>query len=219
MKFNDYLSKVSATTAVSQLFLMIMVASLIVNVLLASKVAFTTERVSDYFYPPGINKTFWVEDNNVSKEYLDQSAIFFTQLMYNGTPATIEGQQAELRKYVAPELYSALDKELRVTAVNMKNSNISTYFTSMYVGSDEATKSATIDGEFVAIQGNTVVQRSQRKIEIKFKFSGGKLVIERFADVSAVDPATKAVPNQPSNSEVNSQNAAGSANNQSMESK
>lgn len=184
MKFNAYFEKLSALTSVKTWVLMVTSLSLICNVFLSMKVAFTTDRVQTIITPPEITKTFWVDQEKVSKDYMDQMAVFFAQLMYNATPATIEAQQNELLKYVSPELYSSLENELRVTARTMRQTNVSSWFVPSFIGSDEKTKTTVIEGVFTATQGKEVLQQSQRKIELKFAYNAGKITVVGFRDLA-----------------------------------
>ena len=187
MKYSAYFEKLSALTSVKAWILMVVSVSLICNVLLCIKVAFTTDRVQTILMPPEINKTFWVDQEKVSKEYMDQMAIFFAQLMYNATPATIEAQPNELLKYVSPELYASLESELRVTARTMRQANVSTWLVPNFIGSDEKTKTTVIEGVFTVTQGKAVLQQSQRKIELKFAYNAGKITVVAFKDLAKIN--------------------------------
>lgn len=184
MKFTNYFEKLSGLTSLKSWILFVATLSVATNLLLAVKVVFTTDRVRDVLVPPEIKKSFWIDDSKVSKDYLDQMAQFFAYLMYSSTPQTVDTQHTELLKYVSPELYSALDSELRVTARTIKQTNVSTSFTPSFIGSDENAKTSVIEGEFLVTQGKDVIQRSQRKIEIGFDFKGTKIVVTGFKDLS-----------------------------------
>jgi len=184
MKFTNYFDKLSGLTSLKSWILFLTTLSFITNLLLGVKVVFTTDRVREILVPPEIKKSFWIDDNKVSKDYLDQMAQFFAYLMYSSTPQTVDTQHTELLKYVSPEFYSALDSELRVTARTIKQTNVSTSFTPSFIGSDENTKTSVIEGEFLVTQGKDVIQRSQRKIEISFDFKGTKIVVTGFRDLS-----------------------------------
>jgi hypothetical protein len=88
---------------------------------------------------------------------------------------------------VSPELYSALENELRITARTMRQTNVSTWLVPSFIGSDEKTKTTIIEGVFTVTQGKDVLQQSQRKIELKFAYSGGKVTVTGFKDLSKTD--------------------------------
>ena len=53
--------------------------------------------------------------------------------------------------------------------------------------SDEKTKTTVIEGEFLVTQGKDVIQRSQRKVEIKFEFKGSRIVVIGFKDLAKIN--------------------------------
>jgi conjugal transfer pilus assembly protein TraE len=184
MKLKKYFEQLETQTGINKWMWMMLSSLIVAVVMLSVKVAFTTDKIRTILTPPDIKKTMWVDDAGVSKEYLDQMAVFFAQLMYNTTPANGEAQHNELLKYVSPELYSSLDGELKLSDRTMKQLNVATWMVPVYVGSDEKTKTTIIEGEFFVTQGKEVTQRSMRKLEIKFAYAGGRISIIAFKDTS-----------------------------------
>jgi conjugal transfer pilus assembly protein TraE len=88
------------------------VASLATNVLTAAALATKSNTHRQTLVPPEISKTFWVEDRNVSAEYLEQMALFALQLALNNTPSSAEFNARQLLKYVAPASYGEIEKTL-----------------------------------------------------------------------------------------------------------
>lgn len=190
MKFDAYFADVASRAGVRKWFIVMLTMSLICNVLLASRVAFVSDKTRQIITPPNINQSFWVDDSGVSKEYLNQMAIFLAQLNFNVTPATVDYQHTELLKFMAPEAYGVLDKEFRLTSATLKNDNVATWFTPQFVASDENTLTTVIQGEFYTTQGEKVVSRSQRSIELKFKYSGSKMTVTAMKDISDRKPTS-----------------------------
>ena len=52
--------------------------------------------------PPAVHKSFWVEQDRVSPEYLEQMGYFLLQLILNVTPQSIDHQSRLLLQYAAP---------------------------------------------------------------------------------------------------------------------
>jgi conjugal transfer pilus assembly protein TraE len=175
MKLGKYFEQLETQTGIKKWMWSMLTMAMFTITCLGIKVMFTSDKVRTMVIPPEVKQSFWIDDDNVSKEYLDQMGVFFAQLMYNTTPANTEAQHNELLKYVSPELYSALDKELKLSQRTMKQLNVATWMVPLYVGSDEKTKTTTIEGEFFTTQGKDVIQRSQRKVEINY----GELNYER----------------------------------------
>ena len=193
MKQNSYFNNLSERTSVSKFILLVLVISLVVNLLLAIKVVLTMDRVRTIVAPPSVNQTFWVDDTGVSKEYLNQMALFFVQLNFNVTPANVDYQHTQILKYTSASGYSQLDRDLRTTANNIKQTNVATWFAPTYVGSDEKSKTTVVDGEFVVTQGTNVIQREQKSVQIQFAFEGGKISVVSMKDLGAKDSNTSAV--------------------------
>jgi len=53
--------------------------------------------------PPSINKSFWVERDKVSSEYLEQMGSFIAWLVLDVTPASIDWKKDILLGYVEPD--------------------------------------------------------------------------------------------------------------------
>ena len=70
--------------------------------------------------PPSINKTFWVESERVSAEYLQQMAYFLMQLTLDVTPHSVDHQSGVLMQYAAPASYGELRATMAATAERLK---------------------------------------------------------------------------------------------------
>ena len=90
------------------------------SLLLALHVFLHQDRDRVTFLPPQIERGFWVEADRVSRDYLDQMALFVLQLTYNVTPSSVDFQNAALLKYAAPEAHGALEKAGRLAAERVK---------------------------------------------------------------------------------------------------
>lgn len=196
MKSSNYIGEIATRLGVKKWMVLILTCSVIINLFLAIRITMVADKTRQIITPPQIKQSFWVDDSGVSKEYLNQMAIFFAQLNYNVTPSTVDYQHSELRKYVSPEFYSALDKELRITSNNIKSENISTWFSPQFVGTDEKSQTTILEGVFYATQGDKVVQNSQKLFEIKFGFNGGKTSILSFKDITDRNPNNVNQPQQ-----------------------
>ena len=56
--------------------------------------------------PPNIHKTFWVESDRVSSEYLEQMGYFLLQLTLNVTPQSVDHQAKLLLPFSEPRIRS-----------------------------------------------------------------------------------------------------------------
>lgn len=169
MNVKKYFEGISNASSLRSHVWILITVLIISNFLLSVRAVFVQDREKTIVTPASINKTFWVEGTNVSKEYLIQMSDYFTQLMYNATPANIEQRTTLLLSYVSPKEYSALERDLGINNNLVKQTNISTSFFPTMYGCDEKTITCNVDGEFVVTQGEKVVQRQFRQIEIKYE--------------------------------------------------
>jgi conjugal transfer pilus assembly protein TraE len=147
-----------------------------------------THRVT--MVPPGITKTFWVEDEIASPEYLEQMGLFLLQLALNRHPLNAQSQIATLLKYVAPSSYGELKQQLDVEVKRQIESNISTIFHPTNVAVGQEKKILLVDGVLTTWIGEKKIKEEHRKYLINFDYSGGRMYIKAIKDVTGEkDPA------------------------------
>ena len=78
--------------------------------------------------PPSINKSFWVERDMASAEYLEQMGSFIAWLVLDVTPASIDWKKDMLLGYVEPAQHGALKTRQDLEAARLKRINASTAF-------------------------------------------------------------------------------------------
>jgi len=134
--------------------------------------------------PPTINKTFWIEDEKVSPEYLEQMGSFLMQLALNRTPTNAVYQVDELLKYVAPNSYPELRRQLQSDAVRQKEDNITMVFFPRHVTVDSDKQAVLFEGVTKKWIGDKIVGDDLKKYIIKFGFKG-RVFLEDISDVTA----------------------------------
>lgn len=192
MKISDYAESLKKQTGLSKLVIYFLFVSVAVNLLLAIKVFTSQDRVREVIVPPSFNKSFWVDDQAVSKEYLEQMSMYFAHLLLDLSPGNAEYQQAELLKYVDPESYGQLSKELTNTTYRLKQVNASTWFAPSTLDIDEKHKNVKINGIWIEAIGDQISRRTTRSFEIQYVYKGGKLLIKSLADTSKASDKTPA---------------------------
>ena len=202
MKYQDYIKKLSEATGVKKAVMTLLVIMVFCNLLLTLRIAFTGDRVRDVLVPANLNQRVWVDDDKVSKEYLQEMSTYFSQLMFNISPMNIEARHSLLLSYIASDKYSAFEKELKLSENLIRQTNIASYFVPTHFGVDEKSMTVLMRGSFIATQGEKVIQRSQKELELKYKYDGGKLLIERFTDKSPTDLRNSIVVDETKSTEV-----------------
>lgn len=134
--------------------------------------------------PPTINKTFWVEDDKVSPEYLEQMGVYLIQLALNRTPSNAVSQIDELLKYVAPQSYPELKKQLHSDALRQKEDNITIVFFPRHVTVDSGLQAVLFEGVTKKWIGDKPVGSDMKRYIIKFGYQG-RVFLEDISDVTA----------------------------------
>ena len=86
----------------------LLVGSMLVNLVLAVFAVRLSGHERVVVVPPTIHKTFWVESDRVSSEYLEQMGYFLMQLTLNVTPQSVDHQAKVLLQYAAPAQFQGL---------------------------------------------------------------------------------------------------------------
>src|SRR5690348_9809428 len=98
----------SSVRRASAFLLALLIGSVLVNLILAVFAYRLSSHQRVVVMPPSVHKTFWVEDERVSAEYLEQMGYFLMQLILNVTPQSVDHQSKVLLQYAAPAAYGEL---------------------------------------------------------------------------------------------------------------
>lgn len=159
------------------------------TLLLSLYVFLRQDRDRVVFLPPVVDRGFWIDRAEVSKDYLEQMGLFIVQLAYNVTPASVEYQNAALLKYAAPEAYGALEKAGKLAAERVKRDQITTIFSPQSVihSKDDALKLA-----FVGLLTTYVTDKAspprQATILVRFRYEAGKTLVVELRETDSNDP-------------------------------
>ncbi len=178
-----------ARTGIGRAIQFLLAALAATSVLLALHVFLHQDRDRVTFLPPQIEKGFWVEADQISRDYLDQMALFVLQLSYNVTPASVDFQNAALLKYAAPEAHGALEKAGRLSAERIKRDQISTLFSPRSVLHDKANGlRVAIQGEFTTFVTDKASPPRAMTVLVAFRYDGGRTVVTTLKETSQDDP-------------------------------
>ena len=127
MNVKEYTAEISARLALRSFFIYAFAASLIVNVILAIGLIVLDKKDRVVVLPAEITKSFWLDADGVSPEYLEQMGLFALQLALNNSPETFEHNQRKLLQYVSPEQRGATEVFLTAQGRRMKSANASVH--------------------------------------------------------------------------------------------
>lgn len=138
--------------------------------------------------PATLSKSFWVDDEQVSKEYLEQMGVFLAQLELSVTPNTYKYQTETLLKYVHPSAYGALQVALVANGEKLARDNSATWFTPRVTQVDSSGKRLAITGDFVTFISDKQVSKVPKTYLLEFVYTNAKLYLKTFTEAKENDP-------------------------------
>jgi len=137
--------------------------------------------------PPAVHKSFWVENDRVSAEYLEQMGYFLMQLALNVTPQSVDYQSRLLLQYVAPASYGEVKTAMTVVAERLKRDGASTVFSARNVTTDERALKVSIQGSLTTFIGDRRVSDVTKSYLVELQYALGKLTIKSFKEATVND--------------------------------
>ena len=166
----------------------LLAASLLANVVLALLTTRLSGRERVVLVPPTIHKTFWVESERVSAEYLQQMAYFLMQLTLDVTPQSVDHQATVLLQYAAPASFGELRAAMSATADRLKRDGASTVFSTRDLVVDEATQRVGVRGELTTFVSDRRVSEVSKAYAIELQYTGGRVFLKAFRETNPNDP-------------------------------
>ena len=138
--------------------------------------------------PPAVHKSFWVENDKVSAEYLEQMGYFLVQLALNVTPQSVDYQSRLLLQYAAPASYGEIKTAMTIVAERLKRDGASTVFSARSLTTDERALKVAIQGSLTTFIGDRRVSDVTKSYLVELQYAAGKLTIKSFKEVTVNDP-------------------------------
>ncbi len=178
----------ASTRRAALVLVALLVGSLVVNVILALVTTRLAGRERVVVVPPTVHKSFWVETERVSAEYLEQMAYFLAQLTLNVTPASVDHQARVLLQYVAPASYGELRATLLAAAERVKRDGASTVFSTQDLVIDEPGLRVGVRGQLSTFISDRRVGDVAKGYAIELQYAGGRIFLKAFRETSPHDP-------------------------------
>lgn len=172
----------------SALLLALLIGSMLVNLILAAFAFRLSNHQRVIVVPPSVHKTFWVEEERVSAEYLEQMAYFLMQLTLNVTPQSIEHQSRVLLQYAAPAAHGELRAALLSSAERLKRDGAATVFSTRDLTVDERSLRVGIRGQLTTFISDRRVSEVPKGYAIEFQYTAGRIFLKAFRETSPNDP-------------------------------
>ncbi|MBI2293794.1 MAG: type IV conjugative transfer system protein TraE [Betaproteobacteria bacterium] len=170
-------------------FLVVLLAgSMLVNLVLAVFAVRLAGHERIVVVPPTIHKTFWVESDRVSSEYLEQMGYFLMQLTLNVTPQSVDHQAKVLLQYAAPASFGELRTALLTAGERLKRDGASTVFSPQDLSVDERALRVGVRGQLTTFISDRRVSEVSKGYAIELQYSGGRVFLKAFRETNPNDP-------------------------------
>jgi conjugal transfer pilus assembly protein TraE len=134
--------------------------------------------------PPQVEKTFWVTNDRVSKEYLEQMASFIAWLVLDVTPATIDWKKDILLNYVSPEQHGLMKARQEVEAERLKRINASTFFLPQQLVANDQDQTVAVRGRLRTQVNGQETATDTKAYLAEFQYAGGRMHLKAFKEIS-----------------------------------
>ena len=168
--------------------LALLLGSMLTNLILAAFAFRMSSHERVVVVPPTVHKTFWVEDERVSAEYLEQMGYFLMQLTLNVSPLSIDHQSKVLLQYAAPAAYGELRTALSSAAERLKRDGAATVFSPRDLIVDERALKVGIRGQLTTFISDRRVSEVAKGYAVEFQYTAGQIFLKSFRETNPNDP-------------------------------
>lgn len=165
---------------------MVAITLVVANLVLIAKVMTADTRT--YITPPSIEKGFWISGRDASPEYLEQMALWFTQLALNITPSSMKYQNEVLLRYVDPVLHGEIKTRAAMNVERARRDEVSQVFYVSNYRIDTPKMRVALTGTLQRWVGSTQVTPEQRTYRIAFRMNAGSIIVSEFKEADPNDP-------------------------------
>lgn len=183
MKTNQLLNELAIRLGIKKIILFLLALSIVCNFLLVVMLFTRKTIVETILTPPEIRRSMTISNVAFSKEYLEEIAPYNAYLLLNATPQNVDFQSQQLLKFVASEYKDALEKELNINALWLKQNNISTSFTAMNAAADINDNTVVLRGSFEVIKNNKIVDQRDRELLLSYRNENGTIQLISIKEV------------------------------------
>jgi conjugal transfer pilus assembly protein TraE len=170
------------------LLAILLAVSMLATLLLAAHTLRQAGRERVVVVPPAIHKTFWVDAERASPEYLEQMGYFLAQLTLNVTPQSVEHQSRLLLLYAAPASWGDLRTAMAANAERIKRDGAATVFSPQDLQVDERTQRVGLRGLLTTFISDRRVSEVSKGYAIELQYAGGRILLKTFRETNPNDP-------------------------------
>jgi len=167
---NKYVSALLSSKYTTKLALGVAGFLLLSNTMLSYFVMTADTSEKTIVVPPVLDKPFTVQGNNLSPEYVEQMARFFSGLLLTYQKQTAKSQFDIVLHYFEPAAYNNMKARFAVDNDRISRNDLSSVFYLMSIHISQNT--ALFSGELRGSIGSHVVSIRQKTYELKFSYDG-----------------------------------------------
>jgi conjugal transfer pilus assembly protein TraE len=128
--------------------------------------------------PPNVSKSFWVDSNKVSSEYLEEMGLFLAHQLLDITPASFSYQRDIVMRYIHPSAHNFLHKKFIQDESKYRKLNLSTSFKPLEV--KVGNLQINLKGQLISYVGQKRVQQDTEEYVMQFDYAHGRLLLKKF---------------------------------------
>ncbi len=163
-------------------YLILSVGLLLLCILLSIMVLRLIGRERIIITPPVVHKSFWVDNQQVSSEYLSEMTVFLAQLRLTVTPSNAEYQRETLLRYTDASFYGEFKNELVAEADHLIKSHLSLAFYPTQITVNAPNLTANITGDLVSTVGNAPLPAAHLTYQVRYRYTNGQLRLQSFQE-------------------------------------
>jgi conjugal transfer pilus assembly protein TraE len=183
MNINQAAKELEFRTGIKKGYFLLLCASVMANALLAVMAIANKSTHRETLTPPTINKSFWVDGESVSPEYLEQMGKFLVDLAVNNTPLNCETNRTALLKYVGSGSYGAIGSQTAANCKILEKSRLSNFFSVGSVTVKSSERSIVFNGSLTRWLNDKRMPDRAAAYRLKLGYSGGRIYLEELLEV------------------------------------
>jgi conjugal transfer pilus assembly protein TraE len=196
-----YIEDLSQATMLRTFVLGILAVSLGLNVMQAASLMSLSKQNAPrhILTPPVLEKSFWIEGNNLSQEYLEQMGLYVLQLNLNVSPNSVRYFGRKMLEITDPRAHPAITKRIDVTAARLERDAVSTVFSpqDIFVDVKQHPNKIAFSGKLVTLLSDKRIAEFVKTYVIEFGWVGNKTVVVDFRETNDRDPLGVKTPAKP----------------------
>jgi len=133
--------------------------------------------------PATLHAPVWLDQRQVSPDYLVEMARFLSVLYLNTSPATQQSRIAQVLQYAAPQYHGQIKVVLQKEAIAQEQHDVTTQFIPTIVAVIPESLQVVVKGEYRIFVGKQEVSFKERRYRLGFRYVAGQLQLIQFREL------------------------------------